>query len=64
MPKTKDDPVIRFKAEVAKVTTLSDGGIRVVLDMSESEIETARKLMQARQAGAILEVAAVAVENG
>ena len=59
------DPVIRFQAEVSKVSTLADGGIRVTLDLPETAIETAKKLMEARQAGAILQVAAVPVDvNG
>lgn len=52
---------IRFQAQVSKVTTLADGGLRVVLDLSETEIEVAKQMMLARQQGAILEVAAVAV---
>jgi hypothetical protein len=56
-----DKDVIKFKAQVSKVTTMSDGGLRVVLDMAESEIEVAKKMMQVKQAGAILEVVAVAV---
>jgi hypothetical protein len=55
------DEAIRFQAQVSKVTTLADGGIRVVLDLSETDIEVAKQMMQARQQGAILEVAAVAV---
>ena len=53
--------VIKFKAQISKVTTMADGGLRVILDMSETEIEVAKKMMQAKQAGAILEVAAIAV---
>ena len=55
------DPAIRFAAQVSKVTTLADGGIRLVLDLAETEIEVAKQMMEARQRGAILEVAAVAV---
>lgn len=55
------DNVIRFVAQVSKVQTLSDGGIRVTLDLSEADIKQAGELMQVKQAGAILEVAAVAV---
>jgi sigma54-dependent transcription regulator len=62
---TKEDKrLIRFRAEVSKVSTLADGGIRITLDISESEIETAKKMMEARQAGAILEIVAVPVEYG
>ena len=53
------DDAIRFTAQVAKVTTLVDGGIRITLDLPETAIETATKMMQVRQAGAVLEIAAV-----
>ena len=49
---------IRFQASVSKVTTLADGGIRLVLDLPETAIDTAPTMMQVRQAGAVLEVAA------
>lgn len=50
---------IQFSAQVAKVTTLADGGIRITLDLPETAIDTATKMMQVRQAGAILEIAAI-----
>jgi hypothetical protein len=53
---------IQFGATIYKVQTLVDGGIRVTLDLPETAIAQATKLMQARQAGAVLEVAAVAIE--
>lgn len=52
---------IQFKAQIQKVQTLADGGLRVTLDFSESEIETAKELMECRRNGAILEIAAVPV---
>jgi hypothetical protein len=58
-----EDKVIRFKATIAQVRTMADLGLRVVLDFDEANIEAATKLMQARQAGAMLEIAAVAVKN-
>jgi len=63
MPRlSKDsDKVIKFNAQVSKVTTLADGGIRIVLDLPESDIETARQMMLVRQQGAFLEIAAVPV---
>jgi len=57
------EDVIRFTAQVAKVTTLSDGGIRLTFDLPETAIETATKMMQARQAGAGLEIAAIPVRK-
>jgi len=58
-----DEVVIRFRAEVSKVTTLADGGLRIVLDLPESAIDTATRMMQVRQAGGLLEVAAVPVDE-
>jgi hypothetical protein len=58
-----ESEVIHFKAQVAKVQTMVDGGIRIILDLPEDAIDTATKMMQAKQAGAILEIAAVAVKN-
>ena len=55
------DEVIRFSAQVSKVTTLADGGLRIVFDLAETEIEVAKQMMQVKQAGAILEIAAVPV---
>ena len=55
--------VIRFQAQVYKVQTLVDGGIRLTLDLSEQDIATATAMMQVRRAGALLEVAAVAIEK-
>lgn len=55
--------VIRFTAQVNRVQTLADGGLRVVLDLPESAIDTATQMMQAKQAGAILEIAAIPIKN-
>lgn len=56
-----DDNLIKFTAQVSKVQTLADGGLRVTLDLSEKDIKQAGELMQVKQAGALLEVAAVPV---
>lgn len=53
--------VICFTAEVYKVQTLVDGGIRVTLDLPETDIEQMGALAQARRAGALIEVAAVPI---
>jgi hypothetical protein len=55
------DEAIRFVAQVARVTTLADGGIRLILDLAETEIDVARAMMEIRQRGALLEVAAIGV---
>ena len=52
---------IRFKAQVQKVQTLADGGLRLTLDLAETEIQTATAMMECKQRGAVLEVAAVPV---
>ena len=57
------DEVIRFTAQVAKVQTLIDGGLRVTLDLDEGAIDPAAKLMQAKQQGAILEIAAIPIKR-
>lgn len=59
----ENSQVIRFSAQVSKVTTLADGGLRIVFDLAETEIEVAKQMMQVKQAGAILEVAAVPIEE-
>lgn len=41
--------------------TLTDGGLRFTFDAAETEIDAAQKLMQVKQRGGILEVAAVAI---
>ena len=37
--------IVRFSASVAQVKTMADGGLRVSLDLSDKEIDTAAKLM-------------------
>ena len=58
-----DKNLIKFSAQVAKVSTMADGGIRLILDLPETAIDTATKMMQAKQAGAILEVVALPVNK-
>jgi len=55
------DDAIRFQAQVYKVQTTIDGGIRLTLDLPESSIDTAGELMRCRLAGAMLEIAAIPV---
>ena len=60
-----DETVIRFRAGVYKVQTLIDGGLRVTLDLPETAICEATKLMECKRGGAVLEVAAVPItESG
>jgi hypothetical protein len=61
MAKTKRSPV-QFDATVAKVTTLVDGGLRVTLDLPESAIPAAGKLMEFKRESIALKV--TVVEDG
>ena len=60
---TEEVNLIKFKAQVSKVTTMADGALRVVLDFGEQDIDIATKLMQVKQAGAILEIVAIPVDE-
>jgi hypothetical protein len=57
------DKAIQFAAEIIKVQTMTDGAIRITLDLSAEMVQIAAKLMEAKQRGALLEVAAVAVDK-
>lgn len=46
--------VIKVEMTVAKVQTLSDGGIRVTLDMAESETMQMAQFTECKRFGAIL----------
>ncbi len=53
---------LRFSAQVFKLQTLIDGGIRLTLDLVEPiNPQTIIRLLGAKQPGAILECAAVVV---
>ena len=54
--------VIEFQAQVYKVQTLVDGGIRLTLDLIAVKAETMVALINAREPGLLLEVAAVVVD--
>lgn len=55
---------MRFAAQIAKVQTLVDGGIRLTLDLvAPVTPETIVALFDAKQPGVILECAAVAVQS-
>ncbi len=55
------DEAIIFPAEIVKVQTMADGALRLTLDLPAGEIGTAAKMMEAKQRGAVLQIAAVAV---
>jgi hypothetical protein len=54
------DDAIRFQAQVFKFQTLIDGGWRLTLDGSGQK-EAVIQLLDAKQPGVLLEVAAVAI---
>ena len=54
---------IQFPAEIIKVQTTADGAFRITLDIPADKVQIAAKLMEAKQRGAILEIAAVAVKR-
>ena len=56
-----NDEAIQFPAEIIKVQTTADGAFRITLDIPADKVQIAAKLMEAKQRGAILEIAAVAV---
>ena len=56
-----DPAIIRFTVSVAQVKTMADGGLRFSFDAPETAIEAAAELMRVKQAGGVLEVAAVAI---
>jgi hypothetical protein len=55
-----DKTTIVFEAQVAKVQTLADGGIRLVLDLPETAVPQAAMLMQCKADGIALLVTAKA----
>jgi len=56
------DDAIRFQAQVFKVQTLIDGGLRLTLDIGQITPETIVALFDAKQPGIVLECAAVAIQ--
>lgn len=58
-----DEQVIRFRATVYKVQTLIDGGLRVTLDLPETAIRESAALMECKRGGAVLEMAAIPLQE-
>ena len=50
---------ITFTAEVYKVQTLTDGGIRVTLNMSENETMVMAQLAECQRWGVVLQVTCI-----
>lgn len=55
---------IEFVAQVARVQTLADGGLRFTLDASESAVMQAAELMTCKRFGVVLKVTCEALEQG
>lgn len=47
---------VSFAAEVVKVQTLADHGLRVTFDLSEDEVIAAAKLMEFKRQGVVVKV--------
>lgn len=56
-----DKKPIHFTGQVIKVETMSDGGIRLTLDMGEKDIDAAAAMMQAKRLNMLVECAALFV---
>ncbi len=59
----KKNSVIRFSAQVWQVKTLVDGGMNVTFSLSEKELKAISQLLECKQRGAIVEIAAVPVKQ-
>jgi hypothetical protein len=59
----KEPEAIRFDCIIQKVQTLVDGGIRLTLDLAGTDANTIMALINAKQPGISLAVAAVAINN-
>ena len=57
-----EEKAIRFQAQVFKIATLIDGGLRLTLDLSATDPAVIVALFDAKQPGVLLEVAAVAIK--
>ena len=55
---------IAFPAQVAKIATLADGGLRVTFDLPESAILPVAELMVCKRDGQVLDVVCKVRERG
>lgn len=55
---------ITFDAVVNKVATLTDGGLRITLDLPETAIAEAARLMECKRGGVVLRVACAPLTEG
>ena len=56
-----EEVAIRFKAEIVRVSTRADFGVRLTLDLPEKESKALQELIEVFRAGAVLQIAAVPV---
>lgn len=54
---------IKFQSAVSRVSTLADGGIRIVLDLPETAILEAAQLMECKRSGIYLDITATISDN-
>jgi len=59
---TASNKPIHFTGQVIKVETMSDGAIRLTLDLSETSFDAAAAMMKAKQQSALVECAALFVK--
>ncbi len=50
---------VKFWAEIAKVQTMADGGLRVYFDLPEGAVEQAAILMQYKRLGVVADVTVI-----
>ena len=55
--------IIHFPAQIYKLQTTVDGAIRLTLDMPETQIDSARLLMECKSRGGLLSIAAIPIEQ-
>lgn len=56
--------VIEFQAQVARVQTMADGGLRFTFDTGEKYIMQAAQLMEYKQFSAVLDIKATVKQSG
>lgn len=63
MSDARGPQAIEFTAQVYKVQTLVDNGIRVTLDLPETETVIMAKLAECQRAGVVLHIVATVAEK-
>jgi hypothetical protein len=54
---------IKFTAQIIKVQTMQDGGIRLTVDLSEKDIKTMAQLAEWRTKGGVLDIIATPIDQ-